>query len=102
MGYDGVAGRVAFRYILTNHAGYGIGHAMGQVDTAVAESDAGIGGGQQNFAPRDVIRRIFNDAHQVFGNHFNGPGGPDITDGVGSLVGRSHFGVFGGRSLIVG
>ena len=34
---------------------------MGQVNTAVAETDTGIGGSQQDFTTRRVIRWIFDD-----------------------------------------
>ena len=75
---------------------------MGQMHSAVAETDAGVGRCQQNFSASLIVGRILNHPDEVFRDHFDGPGCPDVGNGVGALVSRAHFGVLGSRSLVIG
>ena len=72
------------------------------MNPAVAEANAGIGCGQQYLSAGFIVGRILNHPNQMPGDHLNGLRGPDVGDGVGSLIGRAHLGMLGCRSLVIG
>ena len=75
---------------------------MGQMNPAVAEADACIGSCQHHFCASLIVGRIFDHPNEVFRDHLNGPGCPDVGNGVSSLVSRAHFGMLGGCPLVIG
>jgi len=66
-----------------------VGHAMGQGDSGVAETDAGKCRCQCHHAAGFFIFRLFDCNRKIFGHDLHGLDGPHIADRVGSLIGGS-------------
>ena len=64
---------------------------MRQVHAGVSKADAGIRCRQQHLAARLPIVRVLNCAHDVGGHHLNRLAAPNVTDGIGSLIGRPQL-----------
>lgn len=79
----------------------GVAHAVAEMDTRVAEADAGEGGGQQHLGLGFVVVWVLGGAREVLDRAAEGLQGEDVGDGVGALVGGAVEGVGGARGAHV-
>ena len=65
VGNDWMIGRVSRRSVTADHTADRVAHAVGQMHAGVAETDAGVGCGQEHGAAGIVVFRILYRAHKV-------------------------------------
>src|SRR6266545_2667644 len=67
----------------------------------VAEADAGKRRREHHLTSGFPIGRVLHGAHEVLGDHLDGPLGPDVADRIRALVSRAHFWLVRGSALVV-
>lgn len=79
---DVVAGVLVARVLRAD----GVAHAVAEMDTSIAETDTGQGGGEKHLGLGLEVIRVLDGARQIFDGVAESLQGEDVADGVGALV----------------
>lgn len=90
---DGLRSHVAGVLVALVLAADGVAHAMAQVDSGVAETDAGQSRCEKHLGLGLGVVGVTDCAGEIFDGGSEGLQGEDVGNGVGALVGRPGDGV---------
>lgn len=100
---DGLRCLVARVLITLVLAADGVAHAMAEMDSGVAKTDASQGCCEEHLGLGFSIVRVTDCAGEIFDGGSEGVQGKDVGNGIGALVGRPGDGVRGTwDALVVG